>query len=335
MIVLARESRGLTQAELAELIGMSATNLSKIERSEIGINDEVVETIADKTHYPIYFFRQPGDIMPENLNYRKREVVAQKLITPIHAQVNIWRKQIHFLTTALEIPALMVPVMEVTDKQTPEKIAHKLRSLWKVETPIIDNLTALIEDHNIITATFPFGTDRVDSRSILTDYKFPIIFLNESLLGDRQRFSLAYELGQLIMHTFSIVGVERDVSREANVFAAEFLMPAKDIIHDFKGGVTIPILGELKRKWKVSMIALLYRADHLGLITPNQKRYLIQQFNQLKLRRREPMELDIPKEQPKLIKRWIAEYRTKAKLGTVEMASLFFLNIDEFMELYS
>ena len=83
------------------------------------------------------------------------------------------------------------------------------------------------------------------------------------------------------------------------------------------------------------MIALLYRADHLGLITPNQKRYLIQQFNQLKLKRREPMELDIPKEQPKLIKRWIAEYRTKTKLGTVEMASLFFLNIDEFMERYS
>ena len=83
------------------------------------------------------------------------------------------------------------------------------------------------------------------------------------------------------------------------------------------------------------MIALLYRADHLGLITPNQKRYLIQQFNQLKLRRREPMELDVPKEQPKLIKRWIAEYRTKTKLGTVEMASLFFLNVDEFMELYS
>ena len=83
------------------------------------------------------------------------------------------------------------------------------------------------------------------------------------------------------------------------------------------------------------MIALLYRADHLGLITPNQKRYLIQQFNQLKLRRREPMELDVPKEQPKLIKRWIAKYRIKTKLGTVEMASLFFLNIDEFMELYS
>ena len=335
MIILARESRGWSQAELAENIGMSPTNLSKIERSDIGINDEVLETIAEKTDYPPHFFKQSGEIMPENLNYRKREVVAQKLITPIHAKVNIIRKHIHFLTMALDISVPSIPVMEVTEKQTPQKIAGKLRQLWKIETSVIDDLTRLIEDRGIVINTFPFGTDRVDSRSILTDDKFPIIFFNNSLLGDRQRFSLAYELGQLIMHTFNIVPIDRDVSHEANAFAAEFLMPAKDIKEDFKKGISIPLLGELKRKWKVSMIALLYRADDLGLVTPNQKRYLVQQFNQLKIRRREPMELDIPKEQPKLMKRWIAEYRTKTKLGVVEMAAILFLKVDEFMELYS
>ena len=335
MIVLAREARGLTQSELAEQIGMSPTNLSKIERSDIGINDEVLETIADKTDYPVSFFKQSGDIMPENLNYRKREVVAQKLITPIHAKVNIIRRHVHFLTMALDIPEPTIPVMEVTEKLTPQKIAIKLRQLWKVESPVIADLTKLIEGNGIVVNTFPFGTDRVDSRSILTDDKFPIIFFNNALLGDRQRFSLAYELGQLVMHTFSVVPIDRDVSHEANAFAAEFLMPAKDIKEDFKVGISIPLLGELKRKWKVSMIALLYRADDLGLLTPNQKRYLVQQFNQLKIRRREPMELDIPKEQTRLLKRWIAEYRQKTKLGVVEMSALFFLKVDEFMELYS
>ena len=335
MIVLAREARGLTQAELAEEIGISATNLSKMERADIGISNGLVETISDKTCFPPHFFYQGGDIVPENLNYRKREVVAQKLITPIHAKVNIVRKHVHFLTMALNIQNTPVPVMEVTEAQTPQIIAAKLRKLWKVETPIIADLTKLIEDNGIIIKSFPFNTDRVDSRSILTDDKFPIIFFNESLLGDRQRFSLAYELGQLIMHTFSIVPLDRSVSHEANAFAAEFLMPAKDIIADFKDGVTIPLLGELKRKWKVSMISLLYRADDLGLLSPNQKRYLIQQFNQLKIRRREPMELDIAKEQPRLIQRWIADFRIKTKLGVVEMAALLFLNVDEFLELYS
>ena len=335
MIVLAREARGLTQAELADEIGISATNLSKMERADIGISNGLVETISDKTSFPPHFFYQGGDIVPENLNYRKLEVVAQKLITPIHAKVNIVRKHVHFLTMALNIQNAAVPVMEVSEAQTPQMIAAKLRKFWKVETPIIADLTKLIEDYGIVIKSFPFNTDRVDSRSILTDDKFPIIFFNESLLGDRQRFSLAYELGQLIIHTFSIVPLSRSVSHEANAFAAEFLMPAKDIVTDFKDGVTIPLLGELKRKWKVSMISLLYRADDLGLLSPNQKRYLIQQFNQLKIRRREPMELDIAKEQPRLIQRWIADFRSKTKLGVVEMAALLFLNVDEFLELYS
>ena len=335
MIVLARESRGWNQVELAEKIGMSATNLSKIERNDIGIQKEVLETIADKTSFPIQFFYQPGTILPENLSFRKRETVAQKLITPINAQVNIIRRHIQFLTMALNKQTLSFPSFAVTDKQTPDKIANKLRQLWNIESIVINNLTRTIEDHGIVISSFDFGTERVDSRSILTDDKLPIIFFNKKLLGDRQRFTLAYELGQLIMHTFNSVSPERDISHEANQFAAEFLMPAKYIKEDFKDGITIPILGELKRKWKVSMIALLYRADDLGLVTPNQKRYLIQQFNQLKMRRREPIELDIPPEEPRLIKKWIAEYRSKMKIGVVEMSALLCLNVDEFLELYS
>ena len=136
---------------------------------------------------------------------------AQKLITPIHYKVNIIRRHVHFLTMALDIPSPAIPVMEVTDKLTPQKIASKLRQLWKVEAPVIKDLTKLIEDNGIVVNTFLFGTDRVDSRSILTDDKFPIIFFNNALLGDRQRFSLAYELGQLVMHTFSVVPIDRNV----------------------------------------------------------------------------------------------------------------------------
>lgn len=335
MIVLAREARSLSQADLAEKIGMSPTNLSKIERSDINIQDEVLEKIAETTHFPIQFFYQPGAIVPDNLSYRRRQNVPQKSLTLINAQVNVIRKHVSFLIQTLKTENPTLPVLEVTEKQTPENIASKIRKQWNIPNPSIDNLTKLLEDQGIAISSFNFGSERVDSRSVLTDEKYPIIIFNKTLLGDRQRFTLAYELGQLIMHTFNIVPLERDISREANAFAAEFLMPANAIKKDFEDGITIPLLGELKRKWKVSMIALLYRADDLGLVSPNQKRYLIQQFNQLKIRRREPIELDVPTEQPYLMKKWIAEYRSKTKLGVVEMAALFCMNVDEFMELYS
>jgi Zn-dependent peptidase ImmA (M78 family)/transcriptional regulator with XRE-family HTH domain len=332
MIVLAREARGLAQNELAERIGMSATNLSKIERGDVGISDEVLDAVANQTGYPPHFFLQEGAPVPENLAYRKRQVVAQKLLTPITAQANILRRHVQFLTQVLSVNTPKLPVVGDT---TPEKAAAKLRRLWAIDTPVISNLTRLVEEQGIAVMSFDFGTGRVDSRSMLTDDGYPIIFLNKTLLGDRLRFSLAYELGQLVLHTFRPVDADRDITSEANAFAAALLLPEKEVRKDLEGGITVPLLAELKKKWKVSMIALLYRADDLGLLTPNQKRYLLQQFNTAGIRRREPVELDVPAEEPRLVKRWIAQYRSRTGLGTVEIAAVLHLNVDEYLELYS
>lgn len=334
MITLAREARGLSQLELAEKLNMSPTNLSKIERGDVGVSEDLIDSIAGVTTFPQQFFLQGGEIMPDNLGYRKRQVVAQKLITPITARINIFRKHVQFLTEALMLETPDLPLAQVTETRTPNQIATKLRKRWQMPEGPIANLTQVVEAQNIAIITFPFGTERVDSRSMLTDDKYPILFINASMQGDRQRFSLAHELGHLLMHTFCAVPQDRDIVHEANLFAAELLMPEKDIRPDFKDGITVALLAELKRKWKVSMISLLYRADDLGYVTPNQKRYLLQQFNQMQIRRREPMELDVPIEQPKLVKRWIATYRGKTKFSATEMAAVLCLHKDEYFEMY-
>jgi Zn-dependent peptidase ImmA (M78 family) len=169
---------------------------------------------------------------------------------------------------------------------------------------------------------------------MLTEEKHPLIFLNNSLLGDRQRFSLAYELGHLLLHTYTPVPHHRDIKHEANLFAAELLMPEKDIRKDFAAPITLPLLGELKLKWKVSMIALLYRADDLGLLTPNQKRYLVQQFNQQKIRRREPPELDCMPEKPQAMRRLLVDYMQKTKLGINQLCEVLHVQASDYLEYY-
>lgn len=334
MVILARESRGLSQLQLADAIGMSATNLSKIERADISIATETVEKIAIATQYPLPFFYRAGDIVPENLNYRKREVVAQKLITPVHAMANVYRMQVQTITALLQVQAPALPKLPVTNNQSPAQAANKLRQLWQIPEGPLANLTTIMENKGIVTCNFNFGTVRIDSRSMLTTNRQPIIFTNNTLGGDRQRFSLAYELGQLIMHTFVNLSTDADITHEANLFAAALLMPEKEIRKDFDKGITIPILAQLKTKWKVSMIALLYRADDLGYLTPNQKRYLLQQFNTLKIRRREPIELDIATETPTLLKSMEQQLRNKLQLNVIDMANLLCLNTEEYLEQY-
>ena len=113
------------------------------------------------------------------------------------------------------------------------------------------------------------------------------------------------------------------------------VMPEKDIKSDFKDGVTINLLADLKRKWKVSMQALLYRANDIGVITDNQKRYLVNQFNSMNIRRREPAELDIPREQPMKLRDLITKYKNKQRLNVKQLALFFNSNEDEFLSKYS
>jgi len=335
MIALAREARGITQQELADKLHLHKANISRLETGDTAISEQTLSALSAALCYPPQFFYQSGDIMPVNLAYRKRQQVSAKLITNIGAQINIIRRHMQFLTRALEKPAPGLPLFNIDDKHTPSRIAAVTRKKLTVGTPLINNLTKLLEQQGIIISTFDFGTERVDSRAMLTDDKYPIIFLNRNLSGDRQRFSLAFELGHLVMHTFNTVPHDRDINHEANLFAAEFLMPEKEIRKDFKGTITLPLLGELKRKWKVSMIALLYRADDLGFLTPNQKRYLIQQFNEQKIRRREPQELDIPPEKPQLMRQLLAQYMAKTKLGITQLCELLAIQASDYLEYYS
>jgi Zn-dependent peptidase ImmA (M78 family) len=91
---------------------------------------------------------------------------------------------------------------------------------------------------------------------------------------------------------------------EANAFAGALLMPARDIRPYFAGRrIDFALLAALKPEWKVAMQSLLMRARALGAVTPNQERYLWQQFSMRKMRLREPPELDFPAERPEAVSR--------------------------------
>lgn len=334
MIVLAREARGLSQERLAARLNTYKANISRLEHGNADMDEQTLLTLSAVTGYPPHFFLQQGEILPVNLSYRKRKNVPAKLLAPIEAQINIIRSHVQFITRTMLQSVPRLPLYQVNEKNTPARIALLVRRKWDIPAGPVDNLVDLLEQQGIIISSFNFGTDRVDSRSLITDDDFPVIFLNRNLLGDRQRFSLAFELGHLIMHSFCAVPHQRDIDHEANAFAAAFLAPAKEIMKDFRDGITLPLLGELKRTWKLSMISLLYRADDLGLLTPNQKRYLIQQFNGQKIRRREPPQLDVVKEQPRLLPSLLNQFIKKNKITVAQMATLLAIEADDYKKYY-
>ncbi len=324
----------MTQQELASKLRVHKANISRLENGGSVVSEAVLHAIAEATGYPRQFFFKTGSPVPVHLSYRKRQNVPAKLITPIEAHINIIRQHVQELTSVLGKVKPKIPAIEIGAEITPSHAAAMVRQLWGIRNPVVDSMTKVLERQGILVSAFDFETERVDSRSIFTEDGYPVVFFNSRLLGDRLRYSLAFELAQLVLHTNTSVSPERDIGREANEFAAEFLMPSEAIGKDFQHGISLPLLGELKRKWKVSMIALLYRADDLGFLTSNQRRYLLQQFNERKIRRREPLELDIDIEYPTLLKAYLEEYRSMLNLTDPEFIQHLAIPVSDFMKYY-
>ncbi|MBA2611324.1 MAG: ImmA/IrrE family metallo-endopeptidase [Bacteroidetes bacterium] len=334
MIAIARESRGLVYADIAEKLDVNKTSVMRWENNDLNVNADVIQKLTHILNYPDTFFYQKGEVLPLALSYRKRNKVASKVMTQIEANINIARLNVEQLLNMVRLKEIKLPVLDVEKHGTPQECAKQLRKLWKLEKGVLENLSEVLEQNKIILLNLDFNTDRVDGRCTIANDKYPIVVTNKNLLGDRQRFTLAYQLGHLVMHLHTAPKYDRDLSHEANVFAAELLMPEKEIKNDLQD-LTLAKLGDLKRKWKVSMQSLMYRASDLELITENQKRYLIQQFNQQKIRRKEPKELDIKVEHYKLVRDLMTNYRAKQKLSVAKMAAFFHLGTGDFLNRYN
>jgi Zn-dependent peptidase ImmA (M78 family) len=124
-----------------------------------------------------------------------------------------------------------------------------------------------------------------------TDGKKIVIGTNRNHHPNRQRFTIAHELGHFFLHKGQRVHLdeervafrinrrdststkgEDDEEREANLLAAELLMPAKFLANDLKGK-DLDLLGEddgflqkLADKYGVSSQALTFRLANLGYI---------------------------------------------------------------------
>jgi len=337
MISIARESRGLSQTELAKKMGVSISNVSRMEFGYIEKISESIKILSDTLDYPVNFFSQTFLIQPPNVHYRKKLTLSPKIIRKADALMNIYRGNIEKILKTLTLDAANLPIIPDNKYASPKKIASYLRSFWNMPKGAVKDLVTLVEKHGIIIIPFDFETDKIDGRSMMTEDGHPVIFLNKFHPGERQRLTLAHELGHICMHLRTFPTFARDEEAEAFEFASEFLMPEVEIRYDLSQRLTLEKLADLKRVWRVSMAAILYWAEKLNCLTHNQSRYLWAQYSGSGYRREEPLPINI--DQPTLVTRLVSMYMVALELskkenGIEEMANICCLSIDEFKNRY-
>src|SRR5690242_17258279 len=115
MIVLGRESRGLTQSALAEAADISQGHLSKMEAGLWPVTDQAVERLSLALGYPDSFFYQREAVYGPGVSefyHRKRQSASALLLRQAYAKINLFLIHLSKLLRAADIGDTKIPRYE-------------------------------------------------------------------------------------------------------------------------------------------------------------------------------------------------------------------------------
>ncbi|MFS8973895.1 XRE family transcriptional regulator [Cupriavidus necator] len=336
LVSLRRRMLGLSQIQLADRATIAQGTLSKIEQGLKAPSEEMIEKLASSLECPASFFcrteRVYGAPLSAHPMFRKPASTGQKTIDRLIAELNVRIGHIRTLIDNAEIqPELPFPQYDVDDYLgDAEEIARNVRRAWYAPTGPIQNLTEYAERAGCLITLSDMGDAAVDGVSYRVPGLPPLVFLNSKRPADRLRFSLAHEIGHLVMHPYPIP----DMEEQANRFAAELLMPSEDI-GPYLGNLTLEKAAYMKPFWKVSMAAIIVRAETLRRIDKNKAQWLWRQMSLRNYRMREPESLDFAKEEPSLVNALLNNLTGNLGYSPEELSEALCLRYEELASLYN
>ena len=333
MLILARQARSLTQTELAERLGVSQAQISKIENGLDRADAALIERYAQVLDYRPSFFQQKDTLVGlPPYHHRKRARLGSKKLDAIYAELNIRRLHLQTLVRSAELnTSKALPDLRLDEfGGDSAEAARVLREHWLLPRGPLKDVTRAVENAGVLVLVCDFGTDLLDGLSLRVEGLPPLIFLRADMSGDRYRFTLAHELGHLALHWYSPTSDDL-METQADRFAGAFLMPAHDIT-PFLTGLTLNKLIMLKQVWGLSIQAILHRAKDLGAIAQRQYEALWRQISKAGYRKTEPVE--VPRERPSLLTEVVELHLDDLDYDVEDVSRLLHLNVAEFVRLY-
>ncbi|MFS0788646.1 XRE family transcriptional regulator [Shouchella sp. 1P09AA] len=199
---------------------------------------------------------------------------------------------------------------KITIDELIKEIAEHSRKFLGLNKGNNNQLLYLLENSGIIILEKSVG-EGADAYSTWINEERPIIMLgNQKRVNVRRNFDLAHELGHLLLHYMKDVRThdkkrENKLEQEANLFAGYFLLPEQEFTYDFLElkSVTNPdSYLSLKEKWQVSIQAIAYRANKLGLLEYDKYRRFNIAINRKGYKKQEPLDDKIALVRPARVK---------------------------------
>jgi len=289
-----RERSGLTLRQLSERTGIAVSSLSEIETGRNAPRLETVVRLAQALNVPFDVLISLPD---ETIESYLRTIETPENIGALQLWLERCRRylQIEALLGQQKSLTPAYPTPEGSwDKQVAliEQLAQAERRRLGLGNEPIADMVAVVEHAGLRVVGADLPPDDLDGAL----FQFPqkeaaVALINRSKPPLRQRFTLAHEYAHLLLHREHRVVWDRSIDRvssieerQANAFAAAFLMPAERIngmYDEYKlprRRTQLPIFGwvAMRRRFGVSYAALAWRLFNLGYVNEEERDWVLQ-----------------------------------------------------------
>ena len=338
-IRVSRRTSGQSLRELEARIDnrVTAQAISKYERDESVPSSGVLIALADALDVPIDYLASDSDIRLDAVDFRKKRFASRREEAQVEAKVLhllerylAVEENLGLRTVAWDMPR-EAPWPVLRDPAEAEQAALGMRAHWGLGQDPIPNLVDLLEERGIkVLAMSLSNIDgltaqvRGDDRGVAS-----VVVVNCDDWGERQRFTLAHELGHMALAPAAKI----DKEKAAHRFAGAFLIPAERLrfeIGKHRSAVGWGELFDLKRIFGVSVQALTYRCKDLGIFGAPLVRQLFNEFTRRGWRSRPYKEpAAMPGERPMRFERLCFRALSEEAISEAKAAELLGYSVRE------
>ena len=297
----ARELHRMTQTQLVgQLSSMTQPELSRIEngRLDVRVDDSLAGEIADATGTTVDWLsrRELPGLTGLTPHFRARSRTTELAKSAGLA----WANLVNEAHDALADHVRALPVrLDRTAGQPPAEAAHSTRRLLGFDPfEPLPYLVLAVERLGVRVLGLPWHEPGLDAFSGWAG-DVPTIAVANDVPGDRLRWTVAHELGHLMLHGPQDRG--RDTEAEADRFAAQLLTPAEALRAYLPQYPTLQGLVRLKAQWGVSVKSLVRRSREMGVIDDDRASSLYRQMSARGWNKDEPGY--VPREKPRALRK--------------------------------
>ncbi len=270
----ARILRGMSLQEVADRLGdISKQALSKFETGQdVPNSTRLIQLARVMGVKPDYFFR-PETVELGAVDFRKNVRFGAKQQESIKEQVRDHLERYLAVEDLFEAAGARkefdakgaFPVRTADDA---EGAAKRLRAQWGIGNDALPNLIELLEEKGIKVVQIDAQDDFSGLKAEVSGSGEPVIVLNRTIPGDRQRFTAAHELGHLVMEIPDDI---EEAKKEllCHRFAGAFIFPRECVEEEFgkiRKRILLDELKMAKQAYGISMQAIVRRLYELEIL---------------------------------------------------------------------